>query len=191
MTSSEQVVPLRKIGPADFKAVADMMGRAFDDDPVVNFLAKQDGERSARIRHFMDVALQKMTFPYGETYVREDFRGAAFWNPPGELPHGLRFNRGIARALSTFDFLEKRHPKAPHYYLLAIGVDPDHQGKGIGSAMLQPMVERLDREGAPSYLESSKDRNVPLYERFGYRVVEEVRLPKGGPPVWLMWREPQ
>lgn len=57
--------------------------------------------------------------------------------------------------------------------------------------MLQPMMERLDAERLPSYLESSKERNVPLYERHGYKVVERVNLPHGGPPAWLMWRDPR
>lgn len=204
MGSDSSAITPRKIVPADFEAVADLMGRAFDDDPVMNHMAKQDGQRSARIRHLLSVALRKLTYPFGETYVTEGFEGATCWNPPGQIPHGLLLNisllpdmarvagvGGIARAVGALDFLEKRHPKQPHYYLLGIGVEPSHQGQGIGSALLRPMLERCDREGMPSYLESSKGRNVPLYERHGYRIVEEVRLPKGGPPVWLMWRDPR
>jgi ribosomal protein S18 acetylase RimI-like enzyme len=39
----------------------------------------------------------------------------------------------------------------------------------------------------PAYLESSNERNVPLYERLGFEVRERYVLPSG-PPVWLMWR---
>jgi hypothetical protein len=52
------------------------------------------------------------------------------------------------------------------------------------------VLERCDRDGVPAYLESSKERNVVLYERHGFRVVEQLRLPKDGPPIWRMWREP-
>ncbi len=39
-----------------------------------------------------------------------------------------------------------------------------------------------DRDGVPAYLESSKERNVDFYSRFGFRVKQEVRIP-GGPDV--------
>jgi GNAT superfamily N-acetyltransferase len=152
----------------------------------------------------MEVGLKKMTFPFGETYVSDGFEGAAFWNPPDGRPHGLLNDlkmlpsflkvttlRGLSRAISSLAAVEKKHPKEPHYYLLAIGVEPGLQGRGIGSQLLAPMLERCDREGMPSYLESSKEQNVPLYQRHGYRVVEEMRLGSDGPLVWRMWRDPQ
>jgi hypothetical protein len=43
----------------------------------------------------------------------------------------------------------------------------------------------------PAYLESSKEKNVPFYERNGFKVRERFEVPNGGPPIWLMWREPQ
>jgi hypothetical protein len=52
------------------------------------------------------------------------------------------------------------------------------------------MLDRVDEEGQPAYLESSKERNVALYARFGFEVVEELRSGTGGPPIWRMWREP-
>jgi hypothetical protein len=42
----------------------------------------------------------------------------------------------------------------------------------------------------PAYLESSKEINVPLYERNGFKVTEQMTVPNGGPPIWLMWRDP-
>lgn len=195
---------IRKIAPADFTQVTDVLGRAFDDDPVMNFMAKQDAKRSARIRTLMDLALRKMTYPYGETYVTEGFEGAALWNPPNGRPHGMLADlqllpgmakvaglSGVPRVVGALSLMEKKHPKEPHYYLLAIGVDPSKQGQGIGSQLMAPMLERCDREGMPAYLESSKARNVPLYERHGFKVVEELDLPGGGPRAWRMWREPR
>ena len=70
------------------------------------------------------------------------------------------------------------------------GTDPPAQGRGIGSALLAPGLELCDRDGLPAYLESSKERNVAFYSRFGFRVTDEVQMPGGGPKVWLMWRDP-
>jgi len=197
-------VEVRKIQVADHKRVADVLGRAFDDDPVMNFIAKQDARRSQRIRKVMDIALRNMTFPYGETFVAGGYEGAALWNPPNGRPHGLLSDlrmlpgfisvAGLTRLpklMATLNVMEKKHPKDPHYYLLALGVDPDHQGQGIGTQLMAPILERCDAEGSPAYLESSKERNVPLYERNGFQVTEQLELPNGGPPVWLMWRDPK
>jgi ribosomal protein S18 acetylase RimI-like enzyme len=194
---------IRKITRADFDVVTDVLTRAFDDDPVMTYLIPQDSRRVERLRTMMGTALDPLTHPYGETWMTEAGDGAALWNPPGQLPHGLKDNlrllptmlrvaglRGFPRVMSALDRMEKKHPKDPHYYLLAIGVDPPKQGTGVGSRLLKPMVARLDAEGAPAYLESSKESNVPLYERFGFKVVEEMPIGKDGPSLWRMWRDP-
>jgi ribosomal protein S18 acetylase RimI-like enzyme len=89
-----------------------------------------------------------------------------------------------------FEFQDKLHPHEPHYYLSIVAVAPEHQGRGIGSALIRPILERCDRDGVPAYLEATTERNRALYERHGFRVSEEVRWPDDGPPLWLMWREP-
>jgi len=200
----ERSIGVRKITPTDRVRVVDMLGRAFDDDPALNHIARKDARRSEAIRALMDMALNRMTFPYGETYMTEDGSGAMLWNPPGQRPHGVLFEMslvpaflritglgGFSRGMNAMNLMEKNHPKERHYYLLAIGVDPPRQGQGVGSTLLQPMVERLDAEGVPAYLESSKERNIPLYERFGFKIAQEYPLPDNGPPLWAMWREPR
>jgi len=52
------------------------------------------------------------------------------------------------------------------------------------------VTEECDREGIPAYLESSKEANVSYYARHGFAVTEEFTL-KGGPSLWLMWRDPR
>lgn len=99
--------------------------------------------------------------------------------------------RYLPRVLTTISFTESKHPLEPHYYLPALGVEPEWQGGGVGSALMRPILERCDREGFPAYLEASTPRNRALYERHGFELVEEVRVPRGGPPLWRMWREPR
>ena len=54
---------------------------------------------------------------------------------------------------------------------------------------MQPVLELCERDGVPAYLESSKERNIDFYARFGFRVRDEVKLP-AGPKMWPMWRDP-
>jgi ribosomal protein S18 acetylase RimI-like enzyme len=99
--------------------------------------------------------------------------------------------RNLPRMVSVLNLIEKTHPKEPpHYYLAVLGVEPELQGRGFGGALMQPVLSMCDSDRTCAYLESSKERNVVLYERHGFRVVEEVHLPKDGPPFWRMWREP-
>jgi predicted N-acetyltransferase YhbS len=72
-----------------------------------------------------------------------------------------------------------------------IGTDPAHQGSGVGSALINAVLDRCDAEGLPAYLESSKAANVPYYARFGFVEQDAIDLPAGGPQMWPMWREPK
>jgi GNAT superfamily N-acetyltransferase len=100
------------------------------------------------------------------------------------------FGRHLPRVLRAIATLEARHPRELHYYLPVVGVDPEWQGRGLGSAVLAPVLERCDREGMPAFLEASTPRNRALYERHGFAVSEEFKLGRTAPPLWRMWREP-
>lgn len=80
------------------------------------------------------------------------------------------------------------HPRSPHWYLFAVGVDPALQGQGVGGALLRSGLARVDRAGTAAYLESSKTGNIPLYEHFGFGVAEVPPLPDGAPVVTPMFR---
>ena len=86
--------------------------------------------------------------------------------------------------------VEARHPSLPHYYLGGLGTDPQWQGRGLGSAVLGPVLEICDRDGVPAYLESSKETNIGFYVRHGFEVTDEVSVPDGSVRLWLMWRKP-
>jgi ribosomal protein S18 acetylase RimI-like enzyme len=97
----------------------------------------------------------------------------------------------MVTTLKILNLIESMHPHEPHWYLATLGTAVEQQGKGIGSALMAPVLTHCDREGVPCYLESSKERNVPFYRRHGFEVVKEVQIPGDGPSLWTMWRDPR
>lgn len=85
--------------------------------------------------------------------------------------------------------VERRHPREPHWYLALLATDPSVQGRGLGTALLAPVLEQCAREGIPVYTETQKKENVSWYARSGFDVAREITLP-GTPTVWCLARTP-
>ncbi len=201
-TREKLAVEVRKSAHADEPAVCAALARAFDDDPMVNWMAAQDARRERRVLDAMALTLE-MTKAHDEVYTTTQIHGGALWAPPGKWKLGALQQLMLVPRLTSvttwkriwpimmgINALERKHPTRPHFYLFMLGVDTEFQGRGVGTELMRPVLERCDREGIPAYLESSKERNVPLYERNGFKVTEEFVVPSGGPKMWLMWREP-
>ena len=73
------------------------------------------------------------------------------------------------------------HPDEEHWYLPVIGVDPAHQGQGIGAALMKHALATIDAQGLPACLESSNPRNISLYERHGFEAADAIQ--RGSSPV--------
>jgi GNAT superfamily N-acetyltransferase len=168
----------------------------------MSWVFPDDMTRRATIERLFAMLLDRLWLEQDECYTTESGAGAAAWELPGRWKVGVleqlqilpRFallaRRDTRRLLQSFFKLESGHPETEHYYLAFVGVVPDWQGRGIGAALLRPVLERCDRERMPVYLEASSPRNRNLYERHGFAVTEEFRLGKGSPPLWRMWRQP-
>jgi GNAT superfamily N-acetyltransferase len=187
----------------EVQRVAAALARAFEDDPVMTWIFPRDEERLSRLERAFALYLSRIWMPGEQCYATERLFGAALWLPPGQwhlsgvdqirmLPSMISVNGGnLPRLMRVLRRMEALHPKQPeHFYLAVLGVEPEFQGRGFGGALMGPVLERCDREGIPAYLESSKPRNCVLYERHGFKIVDELKLPKGGPPLWPMWRDP-
>jgi ribosomal protein S18 acetylase RimI-like enzyme len=188
----------------DIPALVSMLVRAFDDDPVANFMFCNQKRLPIALRRFFSIQLSRDYLRTGEVWTSEDRSGAAIWGPPAKarpqmrdlirllpLMRELMPLEHMQRALRALFAVESERPKMPHWYLATLGTDPSAQGHGIGSALLSSMLERVDAEGLPAYLECSKERNVSFYSRFGFNVTKEMMAVPGAPRIWLMWREPR
>lgn len=167
---------------------------AFADDPVMRWV-NSDPRRDEAIFRALDLALHGSG--KGEYQLYEDgvSVGAAFWDPPGHQPSAARRLRslpllagavrfGMRRGLMLEGATAAARPKHPHWYLATIGATVS--GRGIGSALLEHQIDQLQ---GPAYLESSNIRNNPLYERFGFKVTQEIKPSPTGPTLWAMYRE--
>jgi GNAT superfamily N-acetyltransferase len=201
MGEQTTVVPITS---ANLDAAASTLSRAFADDPILMWMARDrvcdHGRLASAFRQLIEGELRK---PDPVLFMTADGGSAAIWQGIDAwkssvsesiraLPSwGRLFGLGVGRALRATTIMDKVHPTAPHYHLYFVGTDPARQGQGLGTAVLQPMLDRCDTEGVAVYLENSNPRNEALYARFGFVSTGPIPLPKGAPPFTAMWREPR
>lgn len=198
-------IDVRPAESADISELARTLAVAFHDDPVMSWVLPDPRRRAVALPRMFAAICRHHYLPGGAAEVaRHSGRivAGALWSAPGEwktsprqelriLPGLLLVMRGDAlRGMRANEAVKAAHPTEPHWYLGVIGSDPQARGGGYGRALLQSRLERCDREFAPAHLESSNPDNVPYYQRFGFVVTGEIRLPAGGPTLWQMWREP-
>jgi len=68
----------------------------------------------------------------------------------------------------------KHDPATPHFHVELLGVDPDLQGQGIGSALMKSVLRQSDASGVPAYVETDTIDNVGFYGHLGFDVVAEA-----------------
>ncbi len=195
----------RRASEEDRERVIDCLTAAFATDPVMSWIGRRDGRRDQGRRAMFGFLVGRLGLPGNELWTAVDYSAAALWIPPERaemklpwwqelqmLPTIVSFTSlsGLGRVDAFRKAAEKHHPKSrPHFYLMTIGVDPKFQGQGLGGALLDATLAKIDAKGLPSYLESSNEKNVPLYRRHGYEVTKEFRPAPDAPPLWGMWRE--
>ncbi len=168
---------------------------AFNADPAARW-TYPDPHRY--LAHFPAVvrAFGGRAFAHGTGHHVSGFSGAALWLPPGIQPDEETLVEVLkasvaeerqATVFAVFEQMGRYHPREPHWYLPLIGVDPVHQRKGHGSALLQHALLGCDRDHAPAYLESTNPVNIPLYERHGFDVLATIQV-GSSPPIFPMLR---
>lgn len=202
-----EVHSVRQTNRDDFEALVDILSEAFSGDPVFNWFVRGGRKRLDALRRIFEITSPSY-IKRGASLIAENRQGAALWMPPrspGNPPSRSPAQRIRSAMLWTSisglskrkrlryldELVTRKHPEKPHYYLFALGVRNELQGRGLGSAMLAKGLERCDEEGIPAYLENSNERNLPLYTRHGFDITERLDLPWEGPSMWLMWRRPQ
>jgi GNAT superfamily N-acetyltransferase len=202
MVTTVSPIEIRTAAADDVPKVAAALADAFVDDPVFTWLLPGSARRESRLRTFFAAEMEQYVLPNGTVWTTAGYDGAVTELPPGawEVPSSVTlkdalkwmrvFGRRLALAMKVQRAMEERHLREAHFYVRAVGVRASMQGQGLGSALMQPTLERADSAGLPTYLEASSERSAALYERLGFLHLDVLELPAGGPPVWRMRRPP-
>ena len=210
--AAARVTPLARGGRT---AAANVLARAFRDNPINRAVVGAGEARRLRanrvgLRNSLAACsgraliLSASSDTYGAKSPQFDCNGlrdpqgvlialppGSFPLPPPSLIAQLRIwvgqgQRVAERWAQVYRRLAEAHPGEPHWYLSVLGVDPAHQGRGLGRSLLQGWLESVDRVAAASYLETDRERNLAFYRRAGFDVRAEIRVL--GIDVWCMWR---
>lgn len=168
--------------------IIDILTEAFDDNPSINYIVKQDSKRKARIRHLMEYCVE-VCLATGEIFLSDNEKGCLLIRyPENKLPAFKSLVLDLKLALNSIGLwnipkvihreklIKANQPKLPFYYLWYAGVYPDNQGEGIGSKLMEEVLRHCDKERRPIYLETSVIKNIAWYEKYGFTVCNEIEL---------------
>lgn len=195
---------LFRLNKSNIKSASKVAAKAYFETDDFSSFSMDSSKRMKYLIKTMNLTFQ-YSLKFGEVYATsQNLEGVAAWLPHnkihisywqyirfGILPVIIGVGKEVRKELILYDKLckkkHKQHANFPHWYLYNLAVDPKHQGNGWTSVLLKPMLARADRQKLPCYLETH-ERNVPLYEHFGFEVVECISLPEFDNNMWLMMR---
>lgn len=170
---------------------------AFAADPLVRWMTpKADTYLSYAAAMFDNFG--GASFGAGTAFQTADFAGVALWVPPGfddeaadaaaaQMLGEMIASSRLEEVAGVIAEMQSYHPVEDCWYLPLIGVDPYHQGRGLGAALMKYALAKCDEQGLPAYLESSNPANITLYERHGFEVIGRIQS-ASSPPVHPMYR---
>ncbi|MDD5486151.1 MAG: GNAT family N-acetyltransferase [Dehalococcoidales bacterium] len=197
---------LRRLALKDRNAAVALAAKAFRDYRMLEYFYPDAPRRHAIAETFIFITLS-VCLKYGEVYTTpETMKGIAAWLPPGKAPFGtwqllrsvplpvmLRFGRqGGSQMRSYGEYADKLHRELvaePHWFLQLLGVDPDYRGQGVSSRLVKPMLERIDREGLPCFVDTNTVKNAAIYRHFGFELVSESKVPGTELPHYALLRK--
>lgn len=183
---------------AEEATVIDVVVLAFSADPAARWTWRDPQQYLMHFPRFVK-AFGSKAFSHGSAYYVDGYAGAALWLPPEVQPdeealitlvQGTASEQSQEHVFGVLEQMGRYHPSEPHWYLSLMGVDPFHQGQGLGSALMQHALIPCDRDRKLAYLESTNTKNIPLYERHGFDLLGTIQVGTS-PPIFPMLRKPR
>ena len=161
MTSGR--LSLVSLTEGDIEKAGALLARAFQNNPLLVHMSPGSDDRRRISPSFFSASV-RLGYLAGDVLATPNLEGVAVWFPPGVVAPDpdLMAKAGVTELASSigqqplaritplvgkFESLRKRDASFPHWYLSIIGVDPEHQGKGVAGSLLRPKLTRADSEG--------------------------------------------
>jgi GNAT superfamily N-acetyltransferase len=195
----EESVEIVQATPERLPALASVLGRAFVVEPMMRWPLGESDDHEARLVRAFEMFMED-PIRLGLVWEAGAAMGALISIPAGQMDavdagnlamrNVYERDDGARRFDSFWEWVGSRHPDEPLALLDSVAVEPAAQGRGIGSALLRFGLEQARVAGHGAWIETGNPRNVPLYQRHGFRVVDDADAPGGGPHVWFMRWDP-
>ncbi len=199
--NSNEIIPIKK---EHVDIISELSAKAYYDDPLFSSFFP-DVSKRMNLKYLFRMGFIQ-AFKYGEIYATSDLTGVASWLPHEKaifstldmIKNGIfsfvfkAKGRDLKKIINYDDFCKRKHEQHahfPHWYLQNIAVEPDYQGKGHASLLLKGMLDKIDEQNLPCYLETQNKKNVSMYQKFGFKVLEETTVPRTDFEFYLMLRD--
>ncbi|MEM9509005.1 MAG: GNAT family N-acetyltransferase [Cyanobacteria bacterium P01_E01_bin.35] len=205
---TDQVIRLER---SQIQPASEIAAKAFVNDPVFSYLTPEIRQSRLKALNWLTKNALEYCYLYGHIYTTPDLKGIAAWLPPEQssferiqilqlilqlrlylLPFKCGWNK-LGRWLSFLNIIEKYHEQdmatQSHWYLALMFVDPSYQRQGIGSALLEPILDRAKNEKSPCYLVTFTKQAVKFYQQNEFEIIRKAQTSKDAPLFWNLKQE--
>jgi len=199
--------PVVRIRTSQIESLGNVLTRAFDNDPVVEYILPDARTRPSVLSWFFNSVAIPTSRLCGEIYTTMNVDGGALWIRPGvdltvrdavktQLPSlPFRLDRSIIiRWINVERYLgsvRRRLADKLHWYLLALGTERSKTERVIPGALIAPVLATADWDLRSCYVETFNEKELPFYEQCGFQIAGAGRIPNGGPSFWTLIRRPR
>lgn len=198
-------IPIETAPKSDTTRIADVFLSAFRDDPMMQyfFSTARDVQKAIGVSFRHVIERSRINGVIFRTSA--EYEGAAIWCLTGFPKSPFSLNLQIAwfmlnqfkvsdlrRFVSFYLKAEKAHSRIisrPHYYLELLGVDAQFQGMGFASKLVRPVLAHADRSRRDCYLETHSEKNVVLYQHYGFEITDTIQPGFSSDAYYLMLRK--